>query len=334
MPVKHEETKKGSMDSYMKPVLKTSNSESMQKSIKSEKTEIKASQHDADQCGESLLWVDKYKPSNMAKIIGQQGDKSNAKKLQYWLKNWHKFHDPSQKGKEGGSAKGWNRDDGLNFKAVLLSGPPGIGKTTTATLVCQDAGFSFIELNASDSRSKKLLDQILGGSTNNLSIEHYFSSQSASQSQKTLQNEKHCIIMDEVDGMAGNEDRGGVQELITAIKQSKVPIICICNDRQHIKIRSLANYCFDLRFSRPRVEQIRAALMSICFKENIKITPDLLDQIITGANHDIRQCIHNLSMWSSNNKELNTQKTQKDIESAIKDTRINPFEACKQVFYN
>lgn len=63
--------------------------------------------------------------------------------------------------------------------------------------------------------------------------------------------------MDEVDGMAGNEDRGGIQELIQLIKMTKVPIICMCNDRNHPKIRSLVNYCFDLRFQRPRVEQIK-----------------------------------------------------------------------------
>lgn len=67
----------------------------------------------------------------------------------------------------------------------------------------------------------------------------------------------HVLLMDEVDGMAGNEDRGGVQELIQLIKQSRVPIICMCNDRNHPKIRSLANYCFDLRFSKPRAEQIK-----------------------------------------------------------------------------
>ena len=70
-------------------------------------------------------------------------------------------------------------------------------------------------------------------------------------------NKKHCVIMDEVDGMAGNEDRGGMQELIQLIKSSHIPIICICNDRQSQKIRSLANHCFDLRFQRPRVEQIK-----------------------------------------------------------------------------
>lgn len=45
--------------------------------------------------------------------------------------------------------------------------------------------------------------------------------------------------------------------MIGLIKNSKIPIICMCNDRNHQKIRSLANYCFDLRFQRPRVEQIK-----------------------------------------------------------------------------
>lgn len=47
---------------------------------------------------------------------------------------------------------------------------------------------------------------------------------------------KQLVIMDEVDGMGGS-DRGGIQELISLIKKSKVPIIAICNDRQHQKIR-------------------------------------------------------------------------------------------------
>lgn len=73
--------------------------------------------------------------------------------------------------------------------------------------------------------------------------------------------------------------------------------------------------------------------MSVCFKEGIKISPDVLDQIIVGCNYDIRQCLHNLSMWSSNNKVLNSTQTLKnDIEKAIKDTKMNPFEACKQIF--
>lgn len=71
---------------------------------------------------------------------------------------------------------------------------------------------------------------------------------------------RHCLQMDEVDGMAGNEDRGGMAELIQVIKGSKIPVICMCNDRAHQKMRALTNYCYDLRFQRPRVDQIKAGL--------------------------------------------------------------------------
>jgi len=44
------------------------------------------------------------------------------------------------------------------FRAVLITGPPGIGKTTSAHLCAKLEGFTVIELNASDSRSKKLVE--------------------------------------------------------------------------------------------------------------------------------------------------------------------------------
>lgn len=275
----------------------------------------------------SQLWVDKYKPAKMSKIIGQTTDKSNAVKLFNWLKNWQKNHGTDSKSVK----KSWNdQDQGTNFKCALLSGPPGIGKTTTATLVSKEAGYSYIEFNASDSRSKKLLDKVIGESVESCSIDSYFKGK---HKVKDVNSDKHLVIMDEVDGMAGNEDRGGILELINTIKHSKIPIICICNDRQHVKIRSLANHCFDLRFYKPRIEQVRGALMSVCFKEGIKITPELLDQIIKGCNYDIRQCLHNLSMWSSNNKSMQASESSKnDIAKAMKDTKMNPFEALKQIF--
>ena len=34
-----------------------------------------------------------------------------------------------------------------------------------------------------------------------------------------------------------------------------------------MKIKSLANYCFDLRFYKPRIEQVRGAMMSIGLSE-------------------------------------------------------------------
>ena len=85
----------------------------------------------------------------------------------------------------------------------------------------------------------------------------------------------HALIMDEVDGMAGNEDRGGMQELINLIKSTKIPIICMCNDRNSQKVRSLANYCFDLRFYRPKVDQIkvrfRYELRNVFSREQVRL---------------------------------------------------------------
>ncbi|XP_016061994.1 PREDICTED: replication factor C subunit 1 isoform X2 [Miniopterus natalensis] len=273
----------------------------------------------------NLLWVDKYKPTSLKTIIGQQGDQSCANKLLRWLQNWHKS--PSEDRKHAKFGKFAGKDDGSSFKAALLSGPPGVGKTTTASLVCQELGYSYVELNASDTRSKNSLKEIVAESLNNTSIKGFYSSGAA-----PLASMKHALIMDEVDGMAGSEDRGGIQELIGLIKHTKIPIICMCNDRNHPKIRSLVHYCFDLRFQRPRVEQIKGAMMSIAFKEGLKIPPPAMNEIILGANQDIRQVLHNLSMWCAQSKALTYDQARADSQRAKKDIRLGPFDVARKVF--
>ena len=79
------------------------------------------------------------------------------------------------------------------------------------------------------------------------------------------------------------------QELIQLIKTSQVPVICICNDRQHPKVRSLANHCFDLRFPRPRLEQIKGAMMSVAYKEGVQISQGALEEVILASAQDVRQ---------------------------------------------
>ncbi|KFO80382.1 Replication factor C subunit 1, partial [Cuculus canorus] len=272
---------------------------------------------------EKLLWVDKYKPVSLKTIIGQQGEQSCANKLLRWLRNWHKntLEDgPAKTNKTGG------KDDGTGFKAALLSGPPGVGKTTTASLVCKELGYSYVELNASDTRSKNSLKEVVAESLNNTSIADFCSGTSSSVSGK------HVLIMDEVDGMAGNEDRGGIQELIGLIRHTKIPIICMCNDRNHPKIRSLVHYCFDLRFQRPRLEQIKGAMMSIAFKEGLKIPPPAMQEIILAANQDIRQVLHNLNMWCAKDKSLTYDEAKTDASRAKKDIKLGPFDVVRKVF--
>ncbi|XP_069351399.1 replication factor C subunit 1 isoform X4 [Eulemur rufifrons] len=274
---------------------------------------------------ENLLWVDKYKPTSLKTIIGQQGDQSCANKLLRWLRNWHESSSEDKKHAKFGKFAG--KDDGSSFKAALLSGPPGVGKTTTASLVCQELGYTYVELNASDTRSKNSLKAVVAESLDNTSIKGFYSSGAACSG-----GTKHALIMDEVDGMAGNEDRGGIQELIGLIKHTKIPIICMCNDRNHPKIRSLVHYCFDLRFQRPRVEQIKGAMMSIAFKEGLKIPPPAMNEIILGANQDIRQVLHNLGMWCAGNKALTYDQAKADSHRAKKDIKLGPFDVARRVF--
>ncbi|NP_001186496.1 replication factor C subunit 1 [Xenopus tropicalis] len=296
------------------------------KVVKKEPEELEPTTTDGDLQCESLLWVDKYKPTSIKQIIGQQGEQSCANKLMKWLNRWHQNHSSDEKKPAAKLNKFGGKDDGSSFKAALLSGPPGVGKTTTAVLVCEELGYSYVELNASDTRSKNSMKEVVAESLNNTSIKGFYSGTCKSVSSK------HALIMDEVDGMAGNEDRGGMQELITLIKQSKIPIICMCNDRNHSKIRSLANYCFDLRFQRPRVEQIKGAMMSVAFKEGLKIPPPAMNEIILGANQDIRQVLHNLSMWCARSKALTYDEAKSSATNAKKDIKMGPFDVVRKVF--
>ena len=201
-----------------------------------------------------------------------------------------------------------------------------VGKTTTAHLVSKELGYDLVEMNASDTRSKRLLHEHVAELLSCQSLSSF------AHGGAHTNGKKRVLVMDEVDGMAGNEDRGGMQELIGLIKTSKIPVICICNDRQHPKVRSLSNYCYDLKFSKPRVEQIRGAMMSICFKEGVKLKPEALDEIAMGANQDIRQVLHHLSILSSKEKNLSTEQAKLDAAKSKKDFKLGPWEVTKMVF--
>lgn len=314
--------------------LKTNSIKIEKKSPKKEqpspiKREETAYQKDI-QSTENMAWVDKYKPTSIKQIIGQAGPASNVQKLLNWLSKWHSNHD-GKKVLQRPSPWAKN-DDGGYFKAALLSGPPGVGKTTTATLVCKELGFDAVEFNASDTRSKKLLKEQVSELLTNKSLFGYFTGNGKGDKV----THKHVLLMDEVDGMAGNEDRGGIQELIGLIKESHVPIICMCNDRNHQKMRSLVNYCFDLRFNKPRVEQIKGAMMSVCFKEGLKLAPGALEEIIAGTGGDVRQTLNHLALHSAGKAlgttSLSAAQAKQEAQTARKDVKMGPWDVIRKVF--
>ncbi|XP_022113761.2 replication factor C subunit 1 [Pieris rapae] len=272
----------------------------------------------------SLMWVDKYKPQSIKQIIGQHGEASNVKKLINWLTKWY----VNRKAKLPKPNPWAKNDDGGYYKAALLSGPPGVGKTTTVGLVCKELGFDTVEFNASDTRSKNLIKEQISELISTKSLSGYAKGVTGKQAV----TKKHVLVMDEVDGMAGNEDRGGLQELISLIKSSSVPVICMCNDRNSEKMRSLVNYCYDLRFNRPRVDQIKAAMLTICYKEGVKVPGDVLSQLISAAGQDIRQTLHLLSVWTADPTLTEHDKLQKEAQRVKKDIKMGPWDAIRKVF--
>ncbi|CAI2354225.1 unnamed protein product [Caenorhabditis sp. 36 PRJEB53466] len=269
----------------------------------------------------TLSWVDKYKPKRLVELVGQVSNDSPMNKLMGWLKDWARHNlGEGAKIKKPKPAHFIVSSDGTPFKAALLSGSPGVGKTTCAYMACQQLGLELVEMNASDVRNKKCLEAKVGQLSGSHQIEQFFG---AKQHCTPQDNQKvhHVLIMDEVDGMSGNEDRAGISELIQIIKDSKIPIICICNDRQHPKIRSLANHCFDLRFQKPRVESIRSRMMTICSQERLKITKEELDELIELSGHDVRQTIYNLQMRSKNSNSKVNKKNE----------AMDPFQAARHL---
>ena len=240
---------------------------------------------------ESDLWTTKFIPKSTREIIGNQ---SNVSKIAEWLEDWHDVHILGNKKAETSKNPRF-KNENLNAKALLISGDPGIGKTSTVRLLSKILGFKLFELNASDQRNKKIIMSKVGYLTDSTTLE-------CKKDEKI--NQKNLILMDEIDGMAGNQDRGGIAALIHIIKNTKMPIICICNERQSQKLKSLTNYCYDVKFSKPDKRQVTKRLVEICSLQGLKVEENAIENLCESVGNDIRQCLNFLQFWSRKFSEL------------------------------
>lgn len=218
-----------------------------------------------------------------------------------------------------------NIKDNVTAKIALLSGPPGIGKSSLAVLVAKNCGFTVTEFNASDVRSKKALTEGgLSAATQNSAI---------SFNANSSVSKRRVIIFDEVDGMSTG-DRGGIGELLEISKSSKCPIICICNDRQSQKIKTLANSSYDLRFRRPTKNEIANRCIQIGKSEGMDIELNAAIEIAQKMGNDVRQVLNFVQMWRRSNSSLTYQDVKNVFSQMEKDTvlRLNPFSATQQIF--
>lgn len=245
------------------------------------------------------LWVDIFAPKSSSDIIGNKETVAAIKKYILDFPN--------------------RRGEPTFEKAVLLAGLPGIGKTTAANICASELGYRVIVQNASDSRNKGDVNKFVGAVKDNTVLNSTF----------VTTSEKCLLIMDEVDGMSG--DKGGMAALIQQIKETRIPIICICNDAGSAKIRSLMPYCKVLRFEPPSDMEVKALLERI---QNSIGTASPLDQkidfweLVVHSGSDLRQAISNLQF-----KCLGYQKKNGCLLTEIQenDTGLNAVDATKRL---
>jgi len=195
-------------------------------------------------------------------------------------------------------------------KPLLLVGPPGIGKTTMANLSAKHFGYDLISLNASDVRNKKNIQEILQPVLGNQSVLGL-----------------PMIFIDEVDGIHGRSDYGGVEALINILKESTVPIILAANNHSSDKMKKIKKSVttIELRPLSPRLLLLH--MNTILQKENAKISPGKLMKLITDSNGDIRSMINSAQALVTGFEP----STEKSFEALDVEEGINAFYKAKSI---
>lgn len=143
------------------------------------------------------------------KISEFVGNENSRKKVVEWLVKW---------------------SDGS--KPLLLVGPPGVGKTSFVHELCREFDIDLIELNASDTRNKNLLAQVIFPIFSNAS----------------LTGKNFLLFLDEIDGISNREDSGGLDFLLDLFKEPSIRVVMAAN-KSNEAIKKISKVSKTITFS-------------------------------------------------------------------------------------
>ena len=210
-------------------------------------------------------WTAKHKPKSLAEIVGNS---EAIQKFIDWIKSWEK----------GVPKK----------RAAFLCGPPGVGKTVTVEALANDYGMEFVEKNASDYRTEEAINRFAG-----------LASQYGS-----LFGAKRIILLDELDGLTGTSDRGGVKATTVVVKTAQCPIVLIANNAYDPRFSNLRTYCLLIEFKKPSAGEVAKHLKRICEREGIQADENALKFIAQRSEGDVRSAMNDLQALGQGKKKL------------------------------
>jgi len=236
-------------------------------------------------------WTVKHKPKSLAEVIG---NKETIQKLVDWVKSWDK-----------GTPK---------KRAAFLYGPPGIGKTVTVEVLAYDFQMELVEKNASDYRTEEAVKRFAG-----------LASQFGS-----LFGGKRIVLLDELDGLMGTADRGGVKAITEIAKTAQCPIVLIANNAYDPRFSNLRNYCLLIEFKKPPAGEVMKHLKRICILEGIQANDEALKFIAQRSGGDVRSAVNDLQALAQGRKSL----TYEDVSwLGYRDRQDTIFNVLRMIIY-